>query len=89
MDTAQLEKRIEYLEGVIHSLVFSDRYIIGKTMQFNDGRNIQLALGTGTKIGTAATQKIGFYGVTPVVQQVRPTNAATIIVAGTALGIWS
>lgn len=35
----------------------------------NDGRNIQLGQTTGTKFGTSASQKIGFFGVTPVVQQ--------------------
>lgn len=33
-----------------------------------DGRNIQCGLSTGTKIGTDAAQKIGFFGKTPVVQ---------------------
>lgn len=33
-----------------------------------DAKNIKLNTTTGTKIGTAATQKIGFLGATPVVQ---------------------
>jgi hypothetical protein len=85
----QLNQRIEYLEGVIHKLVLSDRQLVSKDMQFNDGRNIKFGTTTGTKIGTATTHKIAFYGVTPVIQQTRPTNAATIITAGTALGIWA
>jgi hypothetical protein len=45
----------------------------------NDGTNLKLGTVTGTKIGTGSTQKLGFYGVTPVV---RPsaytvTNALT------------
>lgn len=43
-----------------------DRYVFQKLIQFNDGVNIQLAKTTGTKIGTETTQKIGFYGSTPV-----------------------
>lgn len=34
-----------------------------------DTGNIVLATGTGTKIGTATGQKLGFYNATPVVQQ--------------------
>ena len=45
-----------------------------------DASNIALGTTTGTKIGTATTQKIGFFGVTPVVQQTAissPTADAT------------
>jgi hypothetical protein len=34
---------------------------------------------TGTKIGTATTQKLGFFGVTPVVQQTELTDELTTI----------
>ncbi|MDE2101004.1 MAG: hypothetical protein KGL39_27405 [Patescibacteria group bacterium] len=33
-----------------------------------DGANIALGSTTGTKLGTASTQKLGFFGATPVVQ---------------------
>lgn len=36
---------------------------------FLDGKNIIVDTTTGTKIATGATQKLGFFGVTPVVQQ--------------------
>jgi hypothetical protein len=36
---------------------------------FLDGVNFTFGSTTGTKIGTATTQKVGFYGATPVVQQ--------------------
>ncbi len=49
-------------------LVKSDRYTIQKDLQIFDGRNFQLASGTGTKIGTGATQKLGFFGKTPAIQ---------------------
>ena len=35
-----------------------------------DGVNVVVGTSSGTKIGTATTQKIGFWNVTPVVQQV-------------------
>jgi len=71
--------RVNYLEGVVGALVFSDRYNIGKTMQFQDGRNIQVGKGVGTKIGTESTQKIGFFGKTPIV---RPAAISTTLAAG-------
>jgi hypothetical protein len=37
-----------------------------------DTKNIILATGTGTKIGTATTQKLSFWNATPIVQ---PTTA--------------
>jgi len=52
----------------LQEFLASDRYIFSKHVQFLDGRNIQAGRGTGTKIGTAADQKIGFFGTTPVVQ---------------------
>lgn len=36
--------------------------------QYNEGRNLGFGTSTGSKIGTGATQKIGFWNATPVVQ---------------------
>jgi len=52
----------------LSQLMKSDRYIFHKLIQMLDGKNIQVGLTTGTKIGTAITQKLSVYGVTPVVQ---------------------
>lgn len=52
-------------------------------------KNIVTDTTTGTKIGTATTQKIGFFNATPIVQPARPTDAASIITTGTALGLWA
>jgi hypothetical protein len=46
-----------------------------------DGKNVVLDTTTGTKIGTAATQKLGLWNVTPVVQ---PSAVAGIGVTYTA-----
>ncbi len=35
---------------------------------WTDGKNIILGTTTGSKIGTATTQKLGFYNATPIVQ---------------------
>jgi hypothetical protein len=64
-----LLQRILDLEGRLNQLEKSDRYFYQKDIQMNDGRNVLLGLTSGTKIGTSASQKIGFWGTTPVVQQ--------------------
>jgi hypothetical protein len=67
-----------------------------------DGTNIALGSSTGTKIGTAPTQRLAFFGATPVVQPtVGPTMAGAtytaaeqaimnrLVVAFRALGLGS
>ena len=51
--------------------------IIGHNLQITDAKNVVLATTTGTQIATATTQKLGFYGATPVVQPTASTNATT------------
>ncbi len=43
-------------------------YVFSKHLQLLDGRNIVVGKTTGTKIGTEDTQKISFYGATPVIR---------------------
>lgn len=50
----------------------------GTTLTLTD-KNIALGTTTGTKIGTATTQKIGFYNATPVVQQLATTDLGTVL----------
>jgi hypothetical protein len=59
-------------------------------MTLNDAGNITLDTGTGSKIGTATNQKLGFYNATPIVQPTSPgitvfTNAGvgTVVRADT------
>jgi hypothetical protein len=49
-----------------------------------DAKNLVLATTTGTQVGTSTTQKLGFWGVTPVVQ---PTNATDLYTALVNVGI--
>lgn len=53
--------------------------ISSATITFIDAYDIVLGSTTGTKIGTATGQKIGFYGVTPVAQQVLATGALKVV----------
>ena len=45
--------------------------VSGTELTVGDGVNIPLGTTTGTQIGTAASQKLGFYGATPVVQRAK------------------
>ena len=61
----------------------------GATLVFNidgsgnttwiDGANFAVGTTTGTKIGTATTQKLGFYNKTPVVQPTAVADATTAV----------
>jgi hypothetical protein len=55
---------------------------------FADAKNLAFGTGTGTKIASASTQKIAFYGATPIVQPTAvadATDAATVITQLNAL----
>lgn len=81
MTPTQINQVREIIRDELQELLASDRYIFHKTIQVLDGRNIQVGKTTGTKIGTEATQKVGFYGETPVVQAgaiSTPSGGATV-----------
>jgi len=66
----------------------------GGTMTGNlamDAVNISTDTTTGTQIGTGATQKLGFFGTTPVVQQATIADASTgpVAAGGETLDITS
>lgn len=65
------------IRSELQELLASDRYIFTKHIQVLDGRNIQTGRTTGMEIGTAADQKIGFWGKAPVIQQTAP-SAVTV-----------
>ena len=54
-------------------------YISGNDLTITDAKNIVLDTTTGTKIGTATNQKLGFYNATPVVQPLALTAQLTTI----------
>ena len=69
-----------YLGGTTNGIaiekggIFS--FIAGGTGKIKDGTNIPLDSTTGTKIGTATTQKLGFWNATPVVRPAAYTQTA-------------
>ena len=77
--------QIEEVRSIIHNefqeFLASDRYIFHKPFQMLDGRNVQFGKTTGTKMGTETSQKVAFYGVTPVIQAsaiASPSGGATV-----------
>ena len=55
---------------------------VSNDLTMGDAGNIILNTTTGTKIGTAADQKIGFLGATPVIQQTGGTDAPAVVGQG-------
>lgn len=53
-------------------------------LSITDAKNIALATTTGTKFGTATSQKLGFWNATPIVQPTTGVAAATFV-ANTSL----
>src|SRR3990167_3078102 len=68
----------------LEQVLKSDRFSIYKLVQLLDGRNIQLGVATGSKIGTATTQKMGFLNKTPVVQQTTTSQTPATFAANTS-----
>ena len=46
-----------------------EKVVLGKDLDISGDHDLIIGTSTGTKIGTATTQKIGFFNATPVVQQ--------------------
>jgi len=64
------------------SILFkNEKYLFNRPVQFADGSKIQAGNTNGLRIGTEATQKIAFYGETPVLQAsaiTAPTDAGAL-----------
>jgi len=79
------EERIrEIFREELSSFLGVERYTFQKHIQIFNGRNIQLGIGIGTKIGTASTQKLGLWGVTPVDQPDAVSDPTTSTVTDNA-----
>lgn len=83
-----LEQRVQNLENIIRELVKSDRIMFEKHVQFRDGAHIQVGRANGTKIGLSSSEKLGFFGATPIGPQTIPfpVVAADLYTALAAFG---
>jgi hypothetical protein len=64
------------------------KFKLGSAGNINFGEAVNIVLGTtsGTQFGTATSQKIGFFGVTPIVQNSSTTDLRTGLIN---LGLWA
>lgn len=86
MTPEEMQARIIHLEGIVDKLALSDRYDFTKDIQVRDSRKIHFGITKGTTIGTGTTQKIGFWGVTPVIQPIADTGTVGhYAIGGTAV----
>lgn len=65
------------------SIAATGTVALTNNMTITDAKNIVLNATTGTKIGTATTQKLGFFNATPVVQPAANTDTSTGAAGGT------
>lgn len=84
----QTNDRLEAFLDVYYRTNFPDKIIFEKDVEINsnftfatsitllDSQNLILGTSVGTKIGTSSTQKLAFFGATPVVQQASIANPA-------------
>lgn len=66
MDEAKVR---EIIRQELAHFMKQSKFVFGKPIQIEDGNDITLGQTFGTRIGTAATQKIGLYGVSPIAKQ--------------------
>lgn len=75
----ELRRELDDLKRLVNFLVRTDRYVFARDLQIEDNRNIRLSGTTGSRIGTASTQKMGFFGGTPIV---RPSAVSIPTITG-------
>lgn len=83
-----LENKVKHLEDIINFLVFSDRYIFQKRVQFFDAKDISFGSNKGTRIGTSTSQKFAFHDATPVVQRSGSAQAIVSVASATQTTPW-
>lgn len=67
----------------LSGLVKSDRYTFLKDIELFNGRGIIFPSDTGAQVGTNSNEKIGFWGVTPIVQPTIVSSPGISSVSGT------
>jgi hypothetical protein len=69
-----------YTTGGASPLDLNGGALANGTQTFTDATNMIFGTTTGTKIGTATTQKIGFFNATPIVQPTGTTDLRTALI---------
>jgi hypothetical protein len=76
----ELEARIDNLEKALAGFQGTSKHTFKRDLQLANGRRIVAGTSKGLQIGTESTQKLGFFGATPVAQQ---ADIGTISEVGT------
>lgn len=76
----------EQLKG-FGDVLTPNQILIDRLLRILDGRDIKLGQTRGTRLGTSNTDKLGFFGETPVSQQAYPTTAEGIADMLAVLGL--
>lgn len=80
MDEAKVR---EIIRQELAHFMKGSKFVFNRPIQILDGNDITIASEHGTRIGTSGTQKIGFFGNTPIVQFpsgyiVQPTGGTVV-----------
>lgn len=67
----------------VGSIAATGTVALTDTLTVTDAKNFVFSTDTGTQIGTGITQKMGFYGVTPIAQRAGAAQAAIATTAAT------
>lgn len=74
MTPEQMTQKIIELEHRLNRFDQLERLLFDRKIQMADGVKIQTGLTNGLTIATASTQKLGFYGATPVTRRTGTTG---------------
>jgi len=75
-EITNLKNEVELLKQIVYSFARQDRFTFQKNIEFFGANEIKLIGTNGLKLGTTVTQKIGFFGATPVVAQAGAAGTA-------------
>lgn len=70
-------------QGAANEVADAMDVLVGSDQVFPEGKDLTFGTTTGTKLGTAVTEKIGFWNATPIVQ---PSGAAQAALAAYGAG---
>lgn len=79
----QLRVRVELLEKQLKFFTRASTYNFPRSIEISDGKNLKVGDSLGTKIAENTTDKLGFYGVTPIVQRSGAAQAAVATTGST------
>ena len=80
----QLQKIEQMLNERLAKLEKSDRYTFQKHLQLLDANDISFGSNKGTRLGTSSSQKLAFFGGTPVILQTTSSQTPATFAANTS-----